>query len=529
MNSIHRNELDLTSLADIWSPPALPLARLTIEHALVYLGDASGTVLLDATIVAEHGVITSIMSGPSVVDASKAPASSNSGAANQPRSGQTPRGHIAQSEVRIDASGAIVLPAFVDSHYHEIGPYRFLEHGRSPDDPSPYGGRGFDGGGDLVRLTRDLGDRPTLAASLSEEHLALGTLFGMWQQLRRGIVTFGEVGSVVPGNIVADVAAQVGLRSRVGLWASDITIGSDGSLTRIRDADQLLAQLDDVASRISVHGPTTAGLYPSCMFVSGSSDELLVGLAAVARAHGAPWATHLDCLPNECAVSKAVFGYSPIERAERLGFLGDGLVGVHTSYFDDDDRHRLVRHAVRLSHAPAKYMTSGENVGVNGRLLDARRAGVEVSLSTDSEVFAIGGMIEAMRATMALHNQASNSATAVAGTDALAMGTSLGANALGWSEITGSIAVGKQCDVVIVRTDDWRFAASSRPLDTLMHLGSSADIDTVISAGRVLVAGGQARYIDEAALIERFHRSSRTVAQSVGMAPAHWSATRFCP
>ena len=49
---------------------------------------------------------------------------------------------------------------------------------------------------------------------------------------------------------------------------------------------------------------------------------------------------------------------------------------------------------------------------------------------------------------------------------------------------------------MLVRADDWRYLLNPRPLEGLLHLGGSADVDTVLVGGVPRVRGG--RLIDHA-------------------------------
>ena len=86
--------------------------------------------------------------------------------------------------------------------------------------------------------------------------------------------------------------------------------------------------------------------------------------------------------------------------------------------------------------------------------------------------------------------------TRVLPSDALAMATRIAARGLGWDEV-GSLEPGKRADLLLVRTDDWRYLLNPRPLESFVSLGSSTDVDTVMVGGEVVVDRGAATRVDE--------------------------------
>src|SRR5581483_11887506 len=181
------------------------------------------------------------------------------------------------------------------------------------------------------------------------------------------------------------------------------------------------------------------------------------------------------------------YGASSIRRFDELGLLTDRLMAVHCAFFDDDERRLLVDAGVHVNHSPAKYGTSGESTLSETRgLLELRDAGLELSLSTDGVGLPLGGMPEAMRQAYLGHNEISADNTAVVGTAALSMATRIAARGLRWEDEIGSLAVGKQADLVLVPMDDWRYLHHPRPLEAFITLGGSMDVETVIVGGQVL-------------------------------------------
>ncbi len=156
---------------------------------------------------------------------------------------------------------------------------------------------------------------------------------------------------------------------------------------------------------------------------------------------------------------------------------------------------------MHVNHSPAKYGIAGESTVSETRLIvELMRAGLSVSLSTDGLGYPIGGMPEAMSQAWLMHNEAWADNTVVLPSTALRMATRAGAQALRWDDRIGSIEVGKCGDLVLIQIDDWRYLLRPRPLDAFLTLGGSADVDTVIVDGQILVKHGEPTMCDEGEL-----------------------------
>ncbi|BFO16207.1 hypothetical protein SHKM778_25950 [Streptomyces sp. KM77-8] len=144
---------------------------------------------------------------------------------------------------------------------------------------------------------------------------------------------------------------------------------------------------------------------------------------------------------------------------------------------------------------------------------ELRREGLDVSLSTDGQPLVFPGMPEQMRAAWQTHNEMYADPTLVRPTDALAMGTWIAARGLRWEEEIGSLAPGKQADLVMVPLDNWRYVHTPRPLEAFLAVGGSGDVDTVVVGGRVLVESGRATGFDEEQLLADYERALRSYSE----------------
>ena len=71
------------------------------------------------------------------------------------------------------------------------------------------------------------------------------------------------------------------------------------------------------------------------------------------------------------------------------------------------------------------------------------------------------------------------------------MATLNGAKALGLADVTGSIAVGKRADIILIRGNDINIAPVADIEATVVQSATPANVDTVMVDGRIVKRGGQ--------------------------------------
>jgi cytosine/adenosine deaminase-related metal-dependent hydrolase len=403
----------------------------------------------------------------------------------------------------IDARGSMILPGFVNPHWHEMFALRFpfkgaLRPASDRDDQPAFMALG----GSIEQISMAFDGFADRADQLAPEEAAAIARYSMWTQLRSGVTALGDVGSVNRPEALAAAARELGMRCAVSTWASDAVCAPGAArFRRTRDADSVLARIEALLSGCQASPDGLVRAWPTIVYGTNMTDELGAGMAALASRYDVPFATHVGALRHEAEVTRTCYGTTPVRRFADLGLLSARFMAVHCAFADDDERKLLTAAGVHISHSPAKYGAAGESTLTETRAIpEFRRAGLDVSLSTDGAALPVGGMAEAMRSAWQAYNELYADPTEVLPTDALAMATRIPARGLGWDAEIGSLEPGKQADLVLIPASDWRYLLSPRPLESFLTLGGSADVDTVMVAGRVLVSGGRATETDEAEL-----------------------------
>ncbi len=468
--------LPLAACAASTSPRPTNSARTLIKGGFIYAADETNTAIPDGWVFVEGKRIAAI--GPS---SQEPPA----------------------ADRIIDASGKLVLPGFVNPHWHESfveGPDRM-----APDD-SDLTQMPFSQGGDIEALSSYFGVIADVGEKFTPEEAIAIARWSLWTQLRAGTTALGDIGSLNSTDAMAEAAIDLGMRIRVSRWGSDIMIPNGASeYARIAAWEKQAGDWDALMSKWNDHASGLVGGMPSVLAAFGSSDEQLLALKKIADKYDAPYAAHMAPLKNEALALRPIFGRSAIERFDHLGLLSDRLLSVHTSHATEAEYDAVVKAGVNIVYSPANYALLGEHT-ISDTHLAARflKDGVNVSCSTDGNISYTGGMPEAMRAMFLMINESSGDNTAITPNETLRTGTRNGAAALGWGARIGTLEAGKEADIVIIGVDDWRYRLITHPLSIFLIAGGSQDVETVMVAGEILVENGRSAKLDEETMFREY-------------------------
>src|SRR5262249_56343672 len=73
-------------------------------------------------------------------------------------------------------------------------------------------------------------------------------------------------------------------------------------------------------------------------------------------------------------------GATPIRYLDKLGVLGEGMIGVHCVWLDDDEVRLMAERGAGLAYCPSSNMILGDGIT---RITELQAAGVRIGLGTD--------------------------------------------------------------------------------------------------------------------------------------------------
>jgi cytosine/adenosine deaminase-related metal-dependent hydrolase len=225
--------------------------------------------------------------------------------------------------------------------------------------------------------------------------------------------------------------------------------------------------------------------------------------AALARRLGLHLHTHLAETVEETAYCRQLFGCTPVQYLEELGWVAGDVWCAHCVHLSDDDVATFAKAGVGVAHCPTSNLRLGAGIAPVRELVDAGAPvglGVDGSASNErSDLF-----FEVKQALLVARGRGGPRAMTVR--DALRLGTRGGASVLGREDI-GQLSPGKRADIAVWRTDGLELGgAESDPVAGLV-LSAPHRVDRLYVAGEEVVRDGHLVRTDEAE-IARAHRKA---------------------
>ena len=192
------------------------------------------------------------------------------------------------------------------------------------------------------------------------------------------------------------------------------------------------------------------------------------------------------------------------EKLEAAGLLGEHINIVHGHALSDDQLKRFCGLGMSFSAAAESEMSQGHGHPITGRL---RALGKAPSLGVDLESVMGGDMLAQARIALGQQRSLDNFAyrelhgsipptSTVTTREALSWVTVEGARMLKQSHRIGSLAPGKQADLVMIRATDLNMQPVHDAVNSVVMQTSLANIDSVMVAGQWKKRHGQLVGVD---------------------------------
>ena len=213
------------------------------------------------------------------------------------------------------------------------------------------------------------------------------------------------------------------------------------------------------------------------------------------------------------------------EKLEAAGLLGDNINIVHGHALGDEQLKRFCDLGMSFSAAAESEMSQGHGHPITGRL---RRFGRAPSLGVDLESVMSGDMLSQARIALGIQRSLDNvacrethgtipSTSTITTREALSWVTIEGARMLKQEHRIGSLAPGKQADLVVIRASDLNMQPVHDPVSTVVMQTSLANIDSVMVAGQWKKREGRLVGVDLAPGLEALRASGRKITRALGL------------
>jgi cytosine/adenosine deaminase-related metal-dependent hydrolase len=371
-----------------------------------------------------------------------------------------------------DLGGAIVTPGLVNTHHHL---YQTLTRARATE-------------GTLFEW---LVECYPIWAGLDAEAEYAAARTGLAELALSGCSTVFDHHYVFPrgadGLIEAEVQAARELGMRIVASRGSMDLGeSDGGLPPDSLVETIDGVLEDTERLHGLYQDEWAQIVAAPCSPFSVTGDLMKESAALARRLGLQLHTHLAETVEEEAYCRELYGCTPVEYLDSLGWLEGDVWCAHCVHLHPHEIARFAEADVGVAHCPSSNLRLGAGVAPVRDLVDA---GVRVGLGVDGSASNERGdlFLEAKQALLVARGR--GGPAALTAREAIRLATRGGAAVLHRDDI-GSLEPGKRADFAVWRTDRLELAgAEADPVSGLVFSGPHR-VDRLVVGGRDIVLGG---------------------------------------
>jgi len=377
-----------------------------------------------------------------------------------------PKDIISKNE--IDGKGKIAMPGLVNAHSHSA---MTLMRNYADD----------------IGLEAWLFDNIfPIEAKLTEKDVYWGTMFGIAEMLKSGVVAFADMYMFM--DEVARAVTETGIKANI--CKSPIQFFEGGELKRLDKSQGTIDYYNRYHNSADGRIKVFVEIHSTYMF----NEKTLSNAAALAKQLNTGIHIHLLETTTEVQSSKRDYGMTSVEICKKTGVLDVPVLAAHCVHMTDSDLEIMKAMGCSIVHNPTSNLKLGSGIANVPQMLDM---GINVCLGTDGAASNNNlNMFEEMNLAALIHKGVAMDPQLMNANTVLKMGTCNGAKALGFDD-SGVIKVGMKGDVILIDTDKPHFYPKNNPVSAIIYSAQASDVDTVIVDGKIIMQDRTFKNIDE--------------------------------
>ncbi len=209
-----------------------------------------------------------------------------------------------------------------------------------------------------------------------------------------------------------------------------------------------------------------------------------------ARGAGLPISVHVANLKSRAGA---------VEALAKANLLGKDVQLIHAIWITPEEIQSIAAAGSSVSLSPYTELRIGFGFPRTGELL---AGGVTVGLSVDTTVLSGNAdMFAIMKAIQNVENSRTENEFKLPARRVLELATIEGARSMGVDGRVGSLKPGKRADLIMVSTRDVNIGVFTDPAHMLVEAAQPSNIDTVVVDGRILKRRGKLTALDPAQVV----------------------------
>jgi 5-methylthioadenosine/S-adenosylhomocysteine deaminase len=192
-----------------------------------------------------------------------------------------------------------------------------------------------------------------------------------------------------------------------------------------------------------------------------------------------------------------------------LGVLNENLIAAHSIHLDDEELNIVSQKGVRIVHAPESNMKLSSGVA---RVSNMIKIGIKPGIGTDGCASNNNlDLFKEMDTAAKLGKVFTGNPVDMSAATVLKMGTIWGAEAMGLTNITGTIERGRKADIIVVDTRSPHMTPLYNPVSSIVYSANGSDVKDVVVNGKVLMKDREFLTLDQEEIMDRVRVISRGI------------------